>query len=166
MFVRGKGNAVNGTLADLMHESRNGIPTRRGFVTKAGSLGLSSAGAALANTTQAQTLGAQGTDAMALSPAEMIWGPVASGAWEVVDLSVTTAHGHPTNWPTDPLFLQRLMASMGPPLVSDTGYVVAGGSIVNVNAYELTAHTGTQIDVPPRFLPKPGVTVGAVTGNE
>ena len=156
-------------LRALVDDFRHGFLTRRGFVTKAAALGLTGAAAALiTREVEAQVpLEASGTaQAEANTPAAVIWGPIVSGAWEVVDLSVTTAHNHPTNWPTDPLFLQRPMASMGNALTSATGYVVAGGSVVNVNAYELTAHTGTQIDFPPHFLPAPGQTVQGITGNE
>jgi kynurenine formamidase len=148
---------MDGILGDLVKEFRHGILTRRGFVLKAGALGLSAAAtAALATEVEAQQV---------RSPGETIGSMIASGGWEVVDMSVTTAHGHPTNWPTDPLFAQIPMAAFGG-INASTGYTVAGSAIVNVNRYELTAHTGTQIDFPPHFLPPPGVTIQGVTGNE
>lgn len=153
---------MNAKLRDLISDYENGLLTRRGLLVKAGALGLSAAVVAVL----AGEAGAAPPEPKGKTPAEVIWGPLADGSWEVVDLSVTTAHDHPTNWPTDPLFRQIPMAAMGSALNSATGYVVAGGSVVNVNRYELTAHTGTQIDFPPHFLPPPGVTVDGVTGNE
>src|SRR5262245_58926583 len=156
--------------SELVRDYQDGILTRRGLAVKAAALGLSAAAATLlaspAEADQDREERSRGDQGREKTPAQVIGEALLSGDWEVVDLSLTTAHGHPTNWPTDPLFQQIPLASMGPPLVSATGYTVAGGAVVNVNRYELTAHTATQIDFPPHFLPRPGVTVEGVTGNE
>ena len=38
--------------------------------------------------------------------------------------------------------------------------------IAAVNAYEITEHTGTQIDFPPHFVPSPGVNVPGSPGRQ
>lgn len=86
------------TVDDLVVDLQKGYLTRRGFLAKAGALGLSAAVAgSLADRAEASSPGED-------SPAALIGRHVTSGRWQVVDLSVTTAENHPTNWPTDPLF--------------------------------------------------------------
>lgn len=154
----------------LVDDFRNGYLTRRGFLAKAGALGLSAAAAAALMRGEAlaqATPMAEGTPAAvpAGSPAAAIWGAIASGAWEVVDLSVTTAINHPTNWPTDPLFDVHPM-SWFEPITNAYGTVLANGGTAAVQSYTLTEHTGTQIDFAPHFIPPPGVNVEGAEGSE
>ena len=94
-------------LQQLIDDFRNGFLTRRGFLIKAGGLGLSATAlAALARETQAQgTPEAGGTPATGMpanSPAEVIWSAIAGGEWELVDLSLTAAPDYPVAWPDQP----------------------------------------------------------------
>ena len=87
------------------------------------------------------------------------------GSWEVVDLSVTTGEEYPVAYPDQPQFkyipLTWFKRRRGP-----TG--VSGGvrkDIAAVSAYQITEHTGTQIDFPPHFIPPPGVNANGVHGS-
>jgi kynurenine formamidase len=157
---------VEDSVRGLVQDFREGLLTRRGLLVKAGALGLSAAAAtALAREAEGRTPTAPLRAAQVSSPAEVIWGEIASGAWEVVDLSVTTAENHPTNWPTDPLFkvkpfiwFQRIS---GP-----HGTILFDQAVAAVQGYELTEHTGTQVDFAPHFIPPPGVEVAGAQGSE
>lgn len=144
---------------ELLTDFRSGFLTRRGFVAKAGALGLS---AAAASTLIDQGEASAATD----SPADLLGKHISSGRWEVIDLSLTTAENHPTNWPTDPQFhivpmtwFERIPGPNG-----TNGAVEA--SAAAVQRYEITEHTGTQMDFPPHFIPPPGVAVEGAPSNE
>ncbi len=103
--------------------------------------------------------------AQAGSPASVIGGAVASGSWQVVDLSVTTGEEFPVAFPDQPQFkyvpLTWFKRRRGP-----TG--VSGGvrkNVAAVSAYQITEHTGTQIDFPPHFVPPPGVNIKGAHGS-
>lgn len=128
--------------------------TRRSALA-AGLLG----GAGLAfkgRTAQAQTAG---------TPATVIGGALAGGAWEVLDLSVTTGEEYPVAFPDQPQFkvvpLTWFRRRRGPTGVS--GGIKPG--IAAVNAYEITEHTGTQVDFPPHFIPPPGTSIPGSPGR-
>ncbi len=108
------------------------------------------------------------------TPATVMGGALAGGAWEIIDLSVTTGEEYPVAFPDQPQFkvnpltwFRRRRGPNGP-----TGGVRPG--IAAVNAYEITEHTGTQIDFPPHFIPPPGAgipgspgrVIGRRTGDE
>jgi isatin hydrolase len=108
------------------------------------------------------------------TPAAVLGGALAGGAWEVIDLSVTTGEEYPVAFPDQPQFkvnpltwFRRRRGPSGP-----SGGVKPG--IAAVNAYEITEHTGTQIDFPPHFIPPPGAgipgsrgrAIGRRTGDE
>ncbi len=99
------------------------------------------------------------------TPAAVIGGALAGGAWEVLDLSVTTGEEYPVAFPDQPQFkvvpLSWFKRRRGPNGVS--GGVKPG--IAAVNAYQLTEHTGTQIDFPPHFIPPPGTSVPGSPGR-
>ncbi|MQA86363.1 MAG: hypothetical protein GEV03_17440 [Streptosporangiales bacterium] len=151
---------MNQRINELLTDFRSGFLTRRGFLAKAGAFGVSAAAAS--------ALIDQGEASAAVdSPADVLSGRISSGRWEVVDLSVTTAENHPTNWPTDPLFhvvpmtwFDRIPGPNG----SNSGAVEA--SVAAVQRYEITEHTGTQMDFPPHFIPPPGVSVDGAPSNE
>jgi isatin hydrolase len=108
------------------------------------------------------------------TPAAVIGGALAGGTWDVIDLSVTTGEEYPVAFPDQPQFkvnpltwFRRRRGPNGP-----SGGVKPG--IAAVNAYEITEHTGTQIDFPPHFIPPPGSgipgspgrAIGRRTGDE
>jgi isatin hydrolase len=105
--------------------------------------------------------------AQAGTPAATIGAQLASGAWEVVDLSVTTGEEYPVAFPDQPQFkvvpLTWFKRRRGPTPPGRSGGVRKG--VAAVNAYEITEHTGTQIDFPPHFIPPPGVNVPGSHGN-
>jgi kynurenine formamidase len=123
---------------------------------------LGGAGIALkGRTAEAQTAAAGGT------PAAVLGGAVASGAWEVIDLSVTTGEEYPVAFPDQPQFkvvpLTWFKRRKGPTPPGASGDAKKG--IAAVNAYEITEHTGTQIDFPPHFIPPPGVNIPGSPGR-
>ena len=134
--------------------------TRRGALASGAGLALGGllGGRATAGAADAQS-------AQAGSPASVIGGAVGGGSWEVVDLSVTTGEEYPVAYPDQPQFkyipLTWFKRRRGP-----TG--VSGGvrkDIAAVSAYQITEHTGTQIDFPPHFIPPPGVNANGVHGS-
>jgi kynurenine formamidase len=130
--------------------------TRRSAIA-AGVLG--GAGLALkGNPAQAQAPG---------SPATVLGGALAGGAWEVIDLSVTTAEDFPVAFPDQPQFkvvpLTWFKRRKGPTPPGLSGDAKKG--IAAVNAYQITEHTGTQIDFPPHFIPPPGTSVPGSPGR-
>lgn len=147
-------------LQDLIEDFRNGYLTRRGFLAKAGVLGVSAASASmLVDQEDAHAV------APADSPADVLGRQMSAGRWEIVDLSLTTAENHPTNWPTDPQFhivpmtwFERIAGPNG-----TNGAVEP--SMAAVQRYEITEHTGTQMDFPPHFIPPPGVDVDGAPSN-
>jgi kynurenine formamidase len=150
---------MDGTIRELVDDFRNGYLTRRGFLAKATGLGVSALlAASLARQVEAEAKEDPGT------PADVIWDAITHGGWEVVDLSVTCAVNHPTNWPTDPLF-RVIPYVYFSPVANPYGTPLANRAGVAVQGYELTEHTATQIDFPPHFVPPPGVTVDGVPGN-
>jgi len=101
----------------------------------------------------------------AREPGQIIGDAVAGGAWEVVDLSLTTAENHPTNWPTDPQFhvipmtwFKRIPGPNG-----TNGAVEPSDAAVQ--RYEINEHTATQIDFPPHFIPPPGLDIPRAPGS-
>ena len=101
----------------------------------------------------------------AATPASVIGGALAGGAWDVIDLSVTTGEEYPVAFPDQPQFkvnpltwFRRRRGPNGP-----SGGVKPG--IAAVNAYEITEHTGTQIDFPPHFIPPPGAGIPGSPGR-
>lgn len=101
----------------------------------------------------------------AREPGQIIGDAVAGGAWEVVDLSLTTAENHPTNWPTDPQFhvipmtwFKRIPGPNG-----TNGAVEPSDAAVQ--RYEINEHTATQIDFPPHFIPPPGLDIPGAPGS-
>ena len=146
-------------LDELVTDYANGYFTRRGFLAKVGALGLS-ATAAVNLADQAEA----GSEA-AREPGQIIGDAVAGGAWEVVDLSLTTAENHPTNWPTDPQFhvipmtwFKRIPGPNG-----TNGAVEPSDAAVQ--RYEINEHTATQIDFPPHFIPPPGLDIPGAPGS-
>jgi kynurenine formamidase len=109
---------------------------------------------------------AQAHAAQAGSPAAVLGG-VVGGAWDVVDLSVTTAEDFPVSWPNQPQFevdpLTWFRSRRGPTPPGETGSVRT--DIAAVTAYQITEHTGTQIDFPPHFIPPPGVNIPGARGG-
>jgi kynurenine formamidase len=101
------------------------------------------------------------------SPASVIGGALSGGEWEVVDLSVTTGEAYPVAFPDQPQFkvvpLSWFRRRRGPTPPGRSGGARRG--IAAVNAYEITEHTGTQIDFPPHFVPPPGVNVPGARGG-
>lgn len=151
---------MNDSLGNLLADFRNGYLTRRGFLAKASALGVSAAAAgAMLDQREARA-------APPDSPAELLSGHLASGRWEVVDLSATTAENHPTNWPTDPQFhivpMSWFEHRPGP---NGTNGAVEE-TIYATQRYEINEHTGTQMDFPPHFIPPPGVKVDGAPSNE
>ncbi|MDQ3533961.1 MAG: hypothetical protein M3456_16655 [Actinomycetota bacterium] len=146
-------------LDELVTDYANGYFTRRGFLAKVGALDLS-ATAAVNLADQAEA----GSEA-AREPGQIIGDAVAGGAWEVVDLSLTTAENHPTNWPTDPQFhvipmtwFKRIPGPNG-----TNGAVEPSDAAVQ--RYEINEHTATQIDFPPHFIPPPGLDIPGAPGS-
>jgi kynurenine formamidase len=105
--------------------------------------------------------------AAAGTPAAVLGEAVSSGAWEVIDLSVTTGEEYPVAFPDQPQFkvvpLTWFKRRKGPTPPGLSGDAKKG--IAAVNAYEITEHTGTQIDFPPHFIPPPGVNVPGSPGR-
>ena len=139
--------------------------TRRGALTSGAGLVL---GGLLGGRVAAGTAGAaEAGAAQAGSPAATIGGALASGGWEIVDLSVTTGEEYPVAFPDQPQFkvvpLTWFRRRRGPTPPGRSGGVRKG--VAAVNAYEITEHTGTQIDFPPHFIPPPGVNVPGSRGN-
>ena len=161
---------MNQPLSHLIDDFRNGYLTRRGFLAKAGALGLSATAlAALTREVAAQaTPEAGGTPAAGMpadSPAEVIWGRIAGGTWELVDLSLTAAPNYPVSWPDQPQF------SVTPILwyqqiTTPYGTQIARQGPADVTVYQITEHTATQIDFAPHFIPPPGVNVEGAEGSE
>ena len=159
---------MNQPLSQLVDDFRNGYLTRRGFLAKAGALGLSAAAlAALAREVEAQaTPEAGGTPAAGMpanSPAAVIWGAIAGGAWELVDLSLTAAPNYPVSWPDQPQF-QVSPILWYKEITTPYGTRIARQGIADVTVYQLTEHTATQIDFAPHFIPPPGVNVEPAPG--
>jgi isatin hydrolase len=136
--------------------------TRRGALTSGAGLAL---GGLLGGRVTARA--AEAGAAQAGTPAATIGAQLASGAWEVVDLSVTTGEEYPVAFPDQPQFkvvpLTWFKRRRGPTPPGRSGGVRKG--VAAVNAYEITEHTGTQIDFPPHFIPPPGVNVKGSHGN-
>lgn len=136
--------------------------TRRGALTSGAGLAL---GGLLGGRVTARV--AEAGAAQAGTPAAAIGGALASGSWEVVDLSVTTGEEYPVAFPDQPQFkvvpLTWFRRRRGPTPPGRSGGVRKG--VAAVNAYEITEHTGTQIDFPPHFIPPPGVNVPGSHGN-
>jgi len=136
--------------------------TRRGALTSGAGLAL---GGLLGSRVTARA--AEAGTAQAGSPAAAIGGALASGSWEIVDLSVTTGEEYPVAFPDQPQFkvvpLSWFRRRRGPTPPGRSGGVRK--SIAAVNAYEITEHTGTQIDFPPHFIPPPGVNIPGARGN-
>lgn len=156
---------MNETLKDLVGDFQNGFLTRRGFLAKASALGVSAA-AVSALIDQDTAHATPKRPESRISPAQLLSENISSGRWRIVDLSVATAENHPTNWPTDPLFhivpMSWFEEIPGPN--GTNGAVEA--SIAAVQRYEITEHTGTQMDFPPHFIPPPGVAVPGAPSNE
>ncbi|MDA0136324.1 cyclase family protein [Solirubrobacter deserti] len=92
------------------------------------------------------------------TPAAVLGGALAGGAWEVIDLSVTTGEEHPVAFPDQPQF--KVV-----PLTWFKRRTAVKPGIAAVNAYEITEHTGTQVDFPPHFIPPPGTNVPGSPGR-
>ena len=108
----------------------------------------------------------RGGAAQAGSPAAAIGGALGGGGWEVVDLSVTTGRGVPGRLPR-PAAVQGRPAHLVPaPPRPDAARPQRRRrkDIAAVNAYQITEHTGTQIDFPPHFIPPPGVNIPGARG--
>ena len=137
-----------------------GHMTRRGALTGAAGLAV---GGLIGTRTGPEPAHA----AQAGSPAAAIGGALAAGSWEIVDLSVTTGEEYPVAFPDQPQFdvnpLTWFKRRRGPTPPGRSGGVRKG--IAAVNAYEITEHTGTQIDFPPHFIPPPGVNIPGARGN-
>ncbi len=156
-------------LRDLVDDFRHGYLTRRGLIAKAATLGISAASlTALTREVAAQSTpepAATPAGVPADSPAAVIGNALASGDWEVVDLSLTTAPDYPVSWPDQPQFqVMPLLWFRGSQTPYGTPLVREG--IADVTAYQITEHTGTQIDFPPHFLPPPGIDVEGAAGSE
>ena len=110
---------------------------------------------------------AQAQPAPAGTPASVIGTALTGGAWDVLDLSVTTAEDYPVAFPDQPQFkvvpLTWFKRRKGPTPPGASGDAKQG--IAAVNAYEITEHTGTQVDFPPHFIPPPGVKVPGSPGR-
>jgi isatin hydrolase len=136
--------------------------TRRGALTSGAGLAL---GGLLGGRVTARA--AEAGAAQAGTPAATIGGQLAAGSWEVVDLSVTTGEEYPVAFPDQPQLkvvpLTWFRRRRGPTPPGRSGGVRKGEAAVN--AYEITEHTGTQIDFPPHFIPPPGVNVPGSHGN-
>ena len=139
--------------------------TRRGALTGGAGLAL---GGLLGGWTRTTAAGAvEAEAAQAGSPAAVIGGAVAGGSWEVVDLSVRTGEAYPVAFPDQPQFkvvpLSWFKRRRGPTPPGRSGGPRKG--IAAVNAYQITEHTGTQIDFPPHFIPPPGVNIPGARGG-
>ena len=136
--------------------------TRRGALASSAGLAI---GGLLGGRARAEAPAAR--TAQAGSPATVIGGAVASGSWEVVDLSVTTGEEYPVAFPDQPQFkvvpLSWFKRRRGPTPPGRSGGVRK--NIAAVNAYEITEHTGTQIDFPPHFIPPTGVNIKGARGG-
>lgn len=141
-----------------MGEASEGI-SRQQFFTRSGLAGLAAAagGAGLmSGTASAQSAG---------DPAQAIGDALLSGRWEVVDLSLATGENYPVNFPGDPQFnIVPITAIKGRRGINGTNGAVEEAPYA-VQRYEITEHTGTQIDFPPHFIPPPGVNIPGARGN-
>lgn len=139
--------------------------TRRGALIGGAGLAL---GGLMGGRTGTTTAGAAEAEAaQAGSPGEVMGGAVAAGRWEVVDLSVRTGEAYPVAFPDQPQFkvvpLTWFKRRRGPTPPGFSGGPRKG--VAAVNAYEITEHTGTQIDFPPHFIPPPGVDIPGSHGG-
>ena len=67
---------------------------------------------------------------------------------EFVDLSLLVDTNYPCTWPTGfPMFQIRPFKAIGP------------ASIYNIDVLQIDGNTGTQIDVPPHSIPRPGTNL-------
>jgi kynurenine formamidase len=91
------------------------------------------------------------------SPGGVIGSMVASGQWEVIDLSVASAENMPVWWPTHPPFFIRPINfyTDQPGPNGSNGWFSFRGPYAG-QGYEIDEHTGTQVDCPPHFIPPPG----------
>lgn len=91
------------------------------------------------------------------SPGTMIGTMLASGEWEVVDLSAAAAENMPVWWPTHLPFVIRpinFYTEVPGPNGSNGWYNFRGPYAGQ--GYEVDEHTATQIDCPPHFIPPAG----------
>lgn len=147
-----------------MSHNHVGLMTRKGALRAGAAAAAAGAGVLLGRPrpAPAQTAAAVGT------PGAILGGAIAAGGgWEVVDLSVTTGEEYPVNFPGDPQFdsipLSWFKRRRGPTGTGNSGAVKEG--VAAVSRYEITEHTGTQVDFPPHFVPPPGVNIPGARGN-
>jgi kynurenine formamidase len=100
---------------------------------------------------------APAAEAQDSSPGGVIGAMMASGQWEVVDLSAAAAENMPVWWPTTLPFVIRPINfyTEQPGPNGSNGWFNFRGPYAG-QGYELDEHTATQIDCPPHFIPPPG----------